>query len=69
MKIPVSLMVTILVTSPDSIAEKVCELINDPVTMKRMSKNAIRHCCKLYHPDVIAKESVLFYKSIISKYN
>lgn len=53
--------------SPESIAEKVLGLIDDPDRMQLLSKNAIEDCKKRFSPQVVAAQTVNYYKSITTK--
>lgn len=53
--------------SPESIAEKVLMLINDPEKMQRLSKNAIEDCKKRFSPEVVAAQTVEYYQSVLAR--
>ncbi|OQW68529.1 MAG: hypothetical protein BVN34_07425 [Proteobacteria bacterium ST_bin12] len=53
--------------SPESIAEKVLMLINDPEKMQRLSKNAIEDCKKRFSPEVVAAQTVDYYQSVLAR--
>lgn len=53
--------------SPESIAEKVLELIDDPTKMQFLSKNAIEDSKKRFSPEVVASQTIDYYKSVIAK--
>jgi glycosyltransferase involved in cell wall biosynthesis len=53
--------------SPESIAEKVLELIDDPTKMQFLSKNAIEDSKKRFSPEVVATQTIDYYKSVIAK--
>lgn len=53
--------------SPEDIAEKVLDLIDDPAKMQLLSKNAIEDCKKRFSPQVVASQTVDYYKSVIAK--
>ena len=53
--------------SPESIAEKVLMLINDPEKMQRLSKNAIEDCKKRFSPEVVAAQTVEYYQSVLDR--
>ena len=50
-----------------SIAEKVMELINSPEKIQKLSKNAIEDSKKRLAPEVIATQTVYYYKTILAK--
>jgi glycosyltransferase involved in cell wall biosynthesis len=45
----------------------VIELINNPEKMKLISRNAVEDCLKRFSPEVVAAQSVDFYKSILAE--
>ena len=49
-----------------SIAEKVLTLIANPEKMQKLSKNAIEDCNRRFAPEVIAAQTVDYYKSILA---
>jgi glycosyltransferase involved in cell wall biosynthesis len=51
---------------PESIAEKLLELIEDPIKMPLLSKNAI-DCKKRFSPEVVAAQTIDYYKSVIAR--
>lgn len=53
--------------SPESIAEKVLMLINDPEKMQRLSKNAMVDCSKRFSPQVVAAQTVDYYQSVLAR--
>lgn len=53
--------------STEDIASKVIELINNPEKMKLISRNAVEDCLKRFSPEVVAAQSVDFYKSILAE--
>lgn len=53
--------------SPESIAEKVLMLINDPEKMQRLSKNAIEDCKKRFSPEVVAAQTLDYYQSVLDR--
>jgi glycosyltransferase involved in cell wall biosynthesis len=53
--------------SPESIAEKVLELIDDPEKMLLLSQNAIEDCKKRFSPKVVAAQTVDYYRSVLAK--
>jgi glycosyltransferase involved in cell wall biosynthesis len=53
--------------SPDGIAEKLLELIDDPIKMQLLSKNAIADCKKRFSPEVVAAQTIDYYKSVIAR--
>lgn len=53
--------------SPESIAEKVLMLINDPEKMQRLSRNAIEDCKKRFSPEVVAAQTVDYYQSVLTR--
>ncbi len=53
--------------SPDSIAHKLLELIDDPIKMQLLSKNAIEDCKKRFSPEVVAAQTIDYYKSVIAR--
>ena len=53
--------------SPEDIAEKVLELINDPIKMQLLSKNAIEDCKKRFSPEVVAAQTIDYYKFVLAK--
>jgi glycosyltransferase involved in cell wall biosynthesis len=55
------------VESTEDIASKVIELINNPEKMKLISRNAVEDCLKRFSPEVVAAQSVDFYKSILAE--
>jgi glycosyltransferase involved in cell wall biosynthesis len=52
--------------SPEDIAEKVLELIDNPTKMQVLSKNAIKDCKKRFSPQVVASQTIDYYKSVIA---
>jgi glycosyltransferase involved in cell wall biosynthesis len=52
--------------SPESIAEKIILLINNPEQMQRLSKNAITDCLQRFSPEVVAVQTLNYYKSVLS---
>jgi len=52
--------------SPDSVAEKVLEIINDIETLNKLSKNAIEDSKRRFSPEIVAKLSLEFYKSVLA---
>jgi glycosyltransferase involved in cell wall biosynthesis len=52
--------------SPEDIAEKVLSLIHDPKRMEYLSKNAIEDSKARFSPEVVAFQTIEFYKSLIS---
>ena len=53
--------------SPESIAEAVLTLIDDPEKMQFLSKNAIEDCKKRFSPEVVAAQTVDYYKSVLTR--
>jgi glycosyltransferase involved in cell wall biosynthesis len=53
--------------SPESIADKLLELIDDPIKMQRLSKNAVEDCKKRFSPEVVAAQTIDYYKSVIDR--
>lgn len=53
--------------SSEDIAEKVLMLIDDPIKMRLLSKNAIEDCKKRFSPDVVAEQTTNYYKSVIAR--
>jgi len=53
--------------SADSIAECALTLLNDVELMKKLSANAIVDSKNRFSPEVVAKQSLDFYKSVLSK--
>jgi glycosyltransferase involved in cell wall biosynthesis len=49
-----------------SIAEKALELISNPEKMQTLSKNAIEDCKKRFFPEVVAAQTVDYYRAILS---
>lgn len=52
--------------SAASIAEKVLALIDNPEKMQMLSKNAIEDCKKRFSPEVVAAQTVDYYKTILA---
>ncbi len=58
-----------LLAEPESVAsivEKTIALIADPEKMQALSKNAIEDCKKRFSPEVVAAQTVDYYKTILS---
>jgi glycosyltransferase involved in cell wall biosynthesis len=53
--------------SPESIAERALELMDDPAKMQLLSKNAIKDCTERFSPKVVATQTVDFYKSVLAR--
>jgi len=53
--------------SPESIAEKVLGLIDDPEKMQLFSTNAIADCKKRFSPRVVVAQTVDYYRSVLAK--
>jgi glycosyltransferase involved in cell wall biosynthesis len=53
--------------SSESIADKLLELIDDPLKMQFLSKNAIQDCKKRFSPEVVAAQTIDYYKSVIAR--
>jgi glycosyltransferase involved in cell wall biosynthesis len=53
--------------SAESIAEKALELMNDPEKMQLLSKNAIKDCTERFSPQVIAAQTVDYYRSVLAR--
>ena len=53
--------------SPKSIAEKVLTLIDDPDKMQLLSKNAMADCKKRFSPEVVASQTIDYYKFVLAK--
>jgi glycosyltransferase involved in cell wall biosynthesis len=51
--------------SAEDLAEKLIELIDNPDKMKMLSNNAIQDCRNKYHPNVIARQTVNYYQSLL----
>ena len=49
-----------------SIADKAMELINNPEKMQKLSKNAIEDCKTRFAPEVIAAQTVDYYRTILA---
>ncbi len=53
--------------SAESIAENVLRLLDDSQYMRALSNNAIEDSLKRFSPEVVAKQSIDFYRSVIAK--
>lgn len=53
--------------SPQDIADKVLELMDNPAKMQLLSKNAIEDCNKRFSPEVVAAQTVDYYKSVLDR--
>lgn len=53
--------------SAEDLAEKIAGLIDKPAKMKMLSQNAMEDCRIKYHPDVIARQTLDFYKTLIQQ--
>lgn len=53
--------------SSESIADKLLELIDDPIKMQLLSKNAIEDCKKRFSPEVVAAQTIKYYKSVMAR--
>lgn len=53
--------------SSESIAIELLELIDDPIKMQLLSKNAIEDCKKRFSPEVVAAQTIDYYKSVIAR--
>lgn len=51
--------------SPEDISEKVLSLMNEPERMSYLSKNAIEDSKARFSPDVVASQTIEFYKTLI----
>ncbi len=51
----------------ESIADKLLQLIDDPAKMQLLSKNAIEDCKKRFSPEVVAAQTIDYYKSVIAR--
>lgn len=56
-----------IANSPESIAEKVIELLGDSQKMQALSKNAIQDSKARFSPKIVAKQTLEFYYSVLSK--
>lgn len=52
--------------SPDSIAEKVLTLLDDPAKMQRLSKNAIEDTKNRFSAKIVAAQTADFYKTVLA---
>jgi glycosyltransferase involved in cell wall biosynthesis len=52
--------------SPECIADKVLSLMDNPEKMQFLSKNAIEDCKKRFSPQVVAKQTVNYYRTVLS---
>ena len=52
---------------PDDLAAQIISLLNDPVRAAELGQSAATTCEKRFHPDVIAKRMVDFYRQSINK--
>jgi len=52
--------------SAESIAENVLALLDDTERMQRLSANAIKDCKERFSPEVIAKQTIKFYHSVLN---
>ena len=55
--------------SPESIAEIVLALIENPEKMQTLSKNAIEDCNKRFSPKAVAAQTVEYYKSVLARHS
>lgn len=55
--------------SPESIAEIVLTLIENPEKMQTLSKNAIEDCNKRFSPKAVAAQTVEYYKSVLARHS
>lgn len=53
--------------SPKDIAEKVLMLMDNPAKMQLLSKNAIKDCNKRFSPEVVAAQTVDYYRSVLAR--
>jgi glycosyltransferase involved in cell wall biosynthesis len=51
--------------SAEAIAEKIIALLGKPEKMKVLSRNAINDCKAKYHPAIVAKQTLDYYKSLL----
>ena len=51
--------------SSESISEKALQLIDNPGLQKKLSQNAMIDCTKKYHPNVIAQQTLSYYKKFL----
>ena len=51
--------------SPESIAEKALHLINNPSLQKQLSRNSMLDCKNKYHPNIIAEQTLSYYKKFL----
>lgn len=58
----------ILVSSeaPEEIASQVISLLNEPETMMTLSRNAIQDTKKRYSPDIVANQTLTYYRKILT---
>ena len=54
--------------SAESMAENILRLLDDPEKMKFMSKNAINDSKQRFSPEVVAKQTADYYRTVIDKY-
>ena len=52
--------------SPESMAEKVLNLLNDPAKMHRLSKNAIEDTKKRFSAKIVAGQTADLYKKVLA---
>jgi len=53
--------------SAESMAEKLLQLLDDPEKMQRLSKNAIKDSQDRFSPEVVARQTEMFYRQILDK--
>jgi glycosyltransferase involved in cell wall biosynthesis len=53
--------------SPQDIADKVLQLMDNPAKMQLLSKNAIEDCNKRFSPKVVAAQTVSYYQSVLDR--
>lgn len=54
--------------SPESMAKNILDLLDDPEKMKLMSKNAIKDSKERFSPEIVAKQTLDYYRTVIAKY-
>ncbi len=55
--------------SPEDIAQQALSLLGDPERAEEFSKHAITDCRERFSPEVVAKQTVEFYQSVLSQRN
>jgi len=52
--------------SPESIADNILQLLDNPEKMKFLSRNAIKDSQERFSPEIVAKQTEMYYRSIIT---